>query len=170
MLTGFICLMSFLSLSAQTIDAEKSVVNFKATALMVNTVERSFTGMKGVVQFDENDLSGSSFDVCINPSSVNTENEKRDDHLKNEDFFEVSKYLEICFVSTSMEKTKSGFKTIGNLTMHGITKSIEIPFTFENNTLKGAIEIKRLAFNIGEDYGNFTASKQAEVEIICVLK
>ncbi len=161
---------AYASLSAQTIDTEKSMVNFTTTALMVSTVEGTFTGMKGDIQFDENDLSGSRFNVCINPSSLNTENQKRDDHLKNENFFEVEKYLEICFVSTSVEKTKSGFKTTGNLTMHGITKEIEIPFTFENNTFKGNVKIKRLNYGIGEDYSNFTASKEAEIEIICVLK
>jgi len=160
----------YVSLSAQRIDTEKSFVKFKTTALMVNSVNGTFTGMKGEIQFDVNDLSDSSFNVCVDPSSVNTENEKRDDHLKTEDFFEVSKYLEICFVSTSVEKTKSGFETIGNLTMHGITKEIKIPFTFENNTFKGELKIKRLKYGIGEDYGSFTASKEAEIDIICVLK
>ena len=162
--------ITYASLSAQSINAEKSVVKFKTTALMVDSVNGTFTGMKGEIQFDVNDLSGSSFNVCIDPSSVNTENQKRDDHLKNEDFFEVSKYLEICFVSTSIKKTKSGFETTGNLSMHGITKEIKIPFTFENNTFTGELKIKRLNYKIGEDYGSFTASKEAEIEIVCVLK
>jgi polyisoprenoid-binding protein YceI len=168
-----ILVLTFSSLSfisAQTIDAEKSVVNFKTTALMVNTVNGTFKGMNGEIQFDENNLSGSTFNVCIDPSSINTENQKRDNHLKSEDFFEIAKFLEICFVSTSIEKTKNGFKTTGNLTMHGITKEFEIPFTFENNTFTGSFKIKRLKYNIGEDYGNFTASKEAEIEIVCVLK
>ncbi len=163
-------LFALVTLSAQSIDTEKSVVNFTTTALLVNTVEGTFTGMKGDLKFDNNNLSASKFNVCIDASSINTDNEKRDNHLKSEDFFEVEKYLEICFVSSSIEKTNSGFKTTGNLTIHGVTKKIEIPFTFENNIFKGKLKIKRLDYNIGEDYGNFTASKEAELEIVCVLK
>ncbi len=170
--TMFVLLSFFLSsaLSAQSIDAEKSVIKFTTTALLVNTVEGTFKGMKGDLKFNVNNLSASRFNVCIDASSLNTENEKRDNHLKNKEFFEVEKYPEICFVSTSVEKTDSGFKTTGNLTMHGITKEIEIPFTFTNKTFTGKLEIKRLDYKIGEEYSNFTASKEAELEIICVLK
>ena len=166
----FLTFSIFTSLSAQSIDIEKSVVNFTTTALLVNTVEGTFRGMKGDVKFDVKNLSSSNFDVCIDASSLNSDNEKRDNHLKNKDFFEVEKYPEICFVSTSIEKTESGFKTTGNLTMHGVTKQIEIPFSFSNKTFTGKLKIKRLDFNIGEEYSNFTASKEAELEIICVLK
>jgi polyisoprenoid-binding protein YceI len=166
----FLTFSIFTTLSAQSIDTKKSVVNFTTTALLVNTVEGTFSGMKGDLKFNAKNLSASKFDVCVDASSLNTENEKRDNHLKNKDFFEVEKYPKICFVSTSIERTESGFKTTGNLTMHGVTKQIEIPFTFDNNTFTGKLEINRLDFNIGGDYSNFTASKEAELEIICVLK
>ena len=165
---------SFLIISnlidGQTIDTEKSVVTFKAVALKVNTVNGTFKGMNGEVNFDQNDLGNASFNVCIDPSTVYTENNKRDDHLRSEDFFFVETFPQICFTSTSVVKTKSGFKTIGNLTMRGVTKEVEIPFTFENNTFKGDIKLKRLDYEIGQDYGGFTASKEAKIEIVCVLK
>ncbi len=162
------CSSSFLP--AQTIDGEKSVVNFTAVALKVNKVNGTFKGMKGEINFNENNLENSAFSVCIDPSTVNTKNQKRDDHLRSEDFFFIKNFPEICFVSTSIEKTKNGFKTTGNLALHGITKEIEIPFTFKNKTFTGNIKIKRLDYGIGVDYGSFTASKEAKIEIVCVLK
>ena len=80
----FICLCFAFS---PKIDAEKSVVNFKATALMVNSVHGTIKGMNGEINFDENNLAESSFNVCIDPATINTEIQKRDDHLKSEDFF-----------------------------------------------------------------------------------
>ena len=113
-LVVFSCLIFLNLIEGQTIDTEKSVVNFKTTALMVNTVRGTFKGMNGDIQFDENNLSDSKFKVCIDPASVNTDNQKRDDHLKSDDFFGIENYLEICFESTSIKKTKDGFETTGN--------------------------------------------------------
>jgi len=60
--------------------------------MKIRTVKGSFAGMKGEIRFDEKDLANSSFKVNIDAATVNTENEKRDDHLRNEDFFDVEVY------------------------------------------------------------------------------
>lgn len=88
--------------NAQTINSKKSIVKFSIRNMKLNTVNGTFTGMKGNVVFDENNLENSSFDVSIPTETVNTENKKRDAHLKNADFFYVEKYPEIQFVSTTI--------------------------------------------------------------------
>src|SRR5690606_21565307 len=124
--------LSFCSLStvwAQTIDASKSYVSFSISKLVVNTVEGQFTGMNGKVKFNESNPLKSSFDVCVDASSVKTDSEKRDKHLKTEDFFHVAKYPNICFKSKKVVKTDAGYSVEGSLTMIGVTKNVSIPFT-----------------------------------------
>ena len=163
-------LLTVLTVNAQNINTEKSIVKFNISNMKVNTVNGTFTGMKGEVVFNENDLKNSSFDVSIATNTVNTENEKRDAHLKNADFFEVEKYPEIRFVSNSIYKTPEGYKTSGNLTLHGIKKPIEITLTYQNNTFQGKITINRLDYKLGEGTNSFMVGKEVNIEIICSLE
>ncbi len=163
----FLVLIVFTPAQAQTIDAQASKVNFHITGGGLFKVKGTFTGMKGDFNFNADALSTSSFDICIDAATVNTKNKKRDAHLREPDFFDVEKYPNICFVSSSVSKTTDGYITKGELTMHGVTKTVEIPFTFKNNTFTGNLEIKRLDYNIGEDYGSIRVGKEATLVIIC---
>ena len=155
---------------AQSINTSKSLVSFEISNMKWKTVEGTFSGMKGDLKFQENDLTNSSFNVCIDAKSVNTENEKRDEHLRTEDFFDVVKYSTICFESTSIVKTSSGFKAIGKLTMHGVTQVEEIEFTYANSAFTGNLEIKRYDYKVGEDTGEFMVGNEVELTIVCVAK
>lgn len=157
-------------LRAQTIDGNKSKVNFTISNMEVKTVEGSFTGMTGEVAFNSENLKSSSFKVCIDAATINTGIEKRDNHLRSADFFEVSKYPQICFTSKSISKTKDGYEVTGILTIHGVSKKVVIPFTFNNNTFTGKINVNRRDYKIGESTNNFMVGEMAEVEIICVIK
>lgn len=167
----FALFSNVLTLEAQTkINTEKSNVTFELSNLKFNTVEGSFAGMKGEITFDKNDLSVCDFNVCIDASTVDTKNSKRDEHLRKEDFFDVEKYPTICFESKSVSKTDSGFSTKGELTMHGSTREVEIPFTFDGTTFKGQLTLNRLDYKIGESYGSFMVGKKVELEIVCVVE
>jgi len=125
---GIICLAVLLisiGMQGQTINTEQSKVKFEATNMKWMTVEGTFTGMKGEINFSADDPSGGSFNVCVESATVNTENDARDKHLKNEDFFEVETYPEICFRSTSISATSKGYTTTGQLTMHGVTQDVQ---------------------------------------------
>ncbi len=163
-------LFSVFALNAQTIDARTSIVNFEISNMGLKTVEGTFSGMQGSIQFDADNLSASSFKVCINPATVDTENEKRDAHLKNEDFFDVEKYPEICFESTSIVKTNKGYMAIGKLTMHGVTRDVQIPFTYNNKTFTGKLTVNRFDYKIGEGTNTFMVGEDAKLEIICKLR
>ena len=159
--------LASIQMNAQRIVTDKSEVNFNISAGAIFSVDGTFTGMQGDFNFDETDIQNSNFDICINSKSIDTDNAKRDKHLKSDDFFSVETYPSICFKSVSVSKTKTGFETSGNLTLHGITKLVTIPFTFKNNTFQGEFEINRFDYNIGEDYGTFRVGETATVSIIC---
>src|SRR5690606_41757519 len=90
--------------------------------------------------------------------------------FRSDNFFAVETYATICFKSVSVSKTNNGYSTTGELSIHGVTKTVTIPFTFKNNTFIGTIEIPRLEYKIGEDYGSFRVGKTASVTITCVVK
>lgn len=166
----FTLLFATIMANAQAINSAKSMVKFSIDNMKVNTVNGTFSGMKGAIVFNENDLENSSFNVSVDAKTVNTENEKRDTHLKNEDFFNVDIYPEIRFLSTSIIKTPKGYKTTGNLTLHGVTKPIEIILTYQNKTFKGQLTINRLDYKLGESTNSFMVGKETEIEIICSIE
>lgn len=155
--------------NAQTIDKKSSVVNFKIKAMGMMNVEGTFTGFSGDVKFDSKNLSSSSIDVCINASSVNTGNTQRDNHIRSADFIDSEKYGKICFTSSSIKADGNNYIAEGKLTLHGVTKTVKIPLTYQNNTLKGTLEVKRLDYKVGESYGTFRAGEIIYLDINCVL-
>jgi polyisoprenoid-binding protein YceI len=96
-------------------------------------VKGEFSKMSGKVQLDDADLSKSSVEVTIETASVDTRDEKRDNHLKSADFFDAAKVPAITFKSTKVVAGKDGALTItGDLTMRGVTK----PVTLEGSITK----------------------------------
>ncbi|GGG42334.1 YceI family protein [Bizionia arctica] len=153
----------------QTIDKKASHVSFKISNLGLNTVKGTFQNMTGTFNFNPNNLENSNFDICIEATTINTGNNKRDEHLKSADFFNVEKYLEICFKSTSVIKHDNHYLTKGNLTILGVTKMVEIPFEFANNIFTGTFELERLDYGIGEDTGTFMVGSTAKITITSVV-
>ena len=155
---------------AQTIDATKSYVAFSISKLDVNTVEGQFTGMTGKVKFNESNPLKSSFDVCVDASTVKTDSEKRDKHLKTEDFFHVTKFPNICFKSKKVVKTDAGYSVEGSLTMIGVTKNVSIPFSYANKTLTGNFIVKRGDFNLAPSKGALQIGEEVTLKIVCTLQ
>jgi polyisoprenoid-binding protein YceI len=110
-------------------DLPHSYVGFSVRHLVISNVKGNFTDFSGHVMFDEDDITKSSVEVSIKMASVDTDNEKRDGHLKSADFFNVEKYPAMTFKSKKIEKAENGYVMHGELTMLGVTK--EIPVHFE---------------------------------------
>ncbi len=163
---AFITLHSY----AQQIDSEAYEVNFRIGNMRINTVSGTFSGMQGVVKFDPQDLTASTFSVCIDAASVNTGNNRRDKHLREEEYFDVERHPNICYVSDIISKTDEGFITRGKLTMKGITRIVTIPFVKENNTLRGTLSLNRLDYNVGDGVSTFLVSNPVELEIIYFIQ
>jgi polyisoprenoid-binding protein YceI len=115
------------------IDPNHSTAGFTVTHLMVSTVPGSFGKMTGLVTYDGKDVSTIAADVTIDATSINTNNERRDTHLKSPDFFEVAKYPTLTFKSKKVVPAGAGkFQLVGDLTMRGVTK--EVTFDVEGPT------------------------------------
>ena len=165
-----LCFVANLSnIQAQTINTDKSEVKFHITGGGVFKVKGTFTGMAGDFNLNANELESSGFNICIDAASINTKNKKRDAHLRNADFFDVEIYPKVCFESSSASKTDAGYITTGNLTIHGVTKEVTIPFTFEKNTFTGEIVVNRFDYDLGKDFGTMRVGTEATITIICVV-
>jgi polyisoprenoid-binding protein YceI len=107
-----------------------------------------FTGLKGTISFDPNDLAGSKFDATIDVATINTGNGMKNTHAKSEKWFDADKYPTIQFTSSAITKAATGFEAKGTLNMHGVQKEIVVPFTFENNVFKASFTVNRMDYNI----------------------
>jgi polyisoprenoid-binding protein YceI len=122
-------LVSSLPASAQnaawTLDSSHSSAQFSVRHMMVSNVRGEFTKVTGTGQWNGKDFATASVDVTIDAASINTHDPKRDGHLKTADFFDVEKFPTITFKSTKVEQVSAGkVRMTGNLTMHGVTKSV----------------------------------------------
>ena len=87
------------------IDPAHSGVLFKVRHMMISNVRGEFQRVSGTLDLNEEDHNISSLDVIIDAASINTHEEKRDEHLKSPDFLDVAKYPQIIFKSTKIAPT-----------------------------------------------------------------
>lgn len=134
-----------LALSAQTtkweIDKAHTKITFAVTHMMITEVMGTFAKYSGEFLSDQPDFSDAKISFSIDPGSVNTDEQKRDAHLKSPDFFNVEKFPEFTFKGTSFISLGKGlYKLTGDLTMLGVSKPV-------------TLEVKN-AGTIKDPYGN----------------
>ena len=113
------------STSSWEIDPAHSSIQFGVRHLMISTVRGTFPKFTATVVGDEKEPTRSILEASIDAASIDTGDAKRDDHLRNPDFFDVAKYPSITFKSTKVEAAgERRFKVHGDLTMHGVTKPV----------------------------------------------
>jgi polyisoprenoid-binding protein YceI len=117
-----------------------------------------FGGLKGSINFDPNDLATSKFDATIDVATINTGNGMKNTHAKSEKWFDADKYPTIQFTSSAITKAAAGYEAKGILTMHGVQKEVVIPFTFDDNIVKGSLVVNRLDYNINTAEPNHGSS------------
>ena len=113
-----------------TIDASHSLAEFSVRHMMVSTTRGQFQNISGTLTLDENDLTKSSVEATIDVKSLTTRDEKRDGHLLSPDFFDVEKFPTITFKSTSVTKSGDDYVVTGDLTIHGVTRSVDLKTEF----------------------------------------
>jgi len=163
---------------AYTIDPVHSTIEFKIRHLMVSDVKGTFDRFTGVIQLDAGNIEASSVEVTIETASINTRNERRDGDLRSANFFEAEKYPTITFKSKKVAKHGDAWVAVGDLTMHGVTREIELPFTLTGpvamgeNSLIGvssSAELNRKDFGINWnqtlDSGGVAASDVVRFEL-----
>ena len=122
---GLALLVSSLFAEAFTLDEGHSKVAFSVTHMMISSVEGSFKEYSATIDFDAQKSTFNTLSATIAAKSINTENEKRDAHLRDPDFFDVAKYPNITFVMDRYEpKSKTEGKMYGKLTMLSTTKDV----------------------------------------------
>ena len=141
-----------------TADTSKAKIMFSVKGPF-GTVHGNFSGLKTTIQFNEHDLALSSFSASIEATTVSTGIGLRNSDLrKKEEWLNAVKYPLISFHSKKIEKRATGYSALGDLTLKGITKPIEIPFTFSTDRatgiFKGQFTIKRQDYNLGKTGGS----------------
>lgn len=105
------------------LDTSHSSIDFKVKHMAISTVRGNFKTFSGTIHTNNGELS--NIETTIDVSSVSTNDEKRDGHLKSPDFFDVANAPSITFKSTKIEKVSDGqYRVTGDLTMRGVTKSV----------------------------------------------
>ncbi len=113
-----------------SIDKAHSRIGFGIIHLGINEVDGSFTSFEGKISNAKPDFNGAEIEFSAETNSINTGVEARDKHLKSPDFFDAEKNPKVSFKSTSFKKEKGKtYKMTGNLTMHGVTKSVTLTAT-----------------------------------------
>lgn len=124
---AFILKSTLQAQSYKPVDAD-SKVTFVIKNMGVD-VEGSFKGLKGVIHINPADWSKSSFDVTVDVNTIDTKNSKRNNHLKQPDFFNAAQYPEIRIQSTRiLPKQGNIYYAEAMLTMHGISREIKFDF------------------------------------------
>lgn len=150
--------------STWTIDPAHSGVEFSVKHLGVSTVRGSFSGVTGAVIWDEKNVGASHVEATIDTRTVNTGQEKRDEHLKSPDFFDVNQYPTMTFKSTEVKRNGDGkLKIVGDLKLGGQTKPVTLDVDGPATPQKGmggkmvsgfsaTGTLKRSDFNFGQKY------------------
>lgn len=149
------------------IDRAHSGISFVVRHLGISRVSGSFNDFTGGLTFDEGAFEAGSVHVTIQTASVDTQNEKRDGHLRTADFFDAATYPTITFKSTSVEKAEGEgeYVLVGRLAIKDVEREVRIPFEFLGILMdermgtrvgfEGRLTIKREDFGVGWDNAQY---------------
>jgi polyisoprenoid-binding protein YceI len=153
-------------------DKTHSNLKFAITHLLVSEVEGSFKNFEAKITASKEDFSDAVVEFTADVNSIDTENEQRDEHLKNADFFDAGKYPSFTFKSKSFKKVADKkYEVKGDLTLHGVTKEVVLQATHrgtvEHPMMKKQVAgfkvsgtINRKEFGIGANYANAMLSEE----------
>lgn len=167
--------VSSLFAGSYAVDKAHSNMGFKVKHLMISNVKGTFGDFKGKFEYDEKSKKITSLNGEIQVASINTDNEKRDAHLKEEEIFDAAKYPTITFKMTKMDEDS----VYGDFTLKGVTKNIKLSYEHGGTivdmqgkervgfSLEG--KIKRadygLTYNSVLEAGGFAIGEEVKLEI-----
>lgn len=161
------------------VDKVHTNVLFSVSHLVVSDVEGKFKSFDGSLESDKPDFSDANISFTVDVSSISTDNDMRDNHLKSDDFFNAAKFPQIKFVSTSFQPTGSNkYKLSGNLTIRDVTKPVVFDVTFggianamggTHSGFKAKTTINRFDYNLKWDKtteaGGLIVGKDVDITI-----
>ena len=159
------------SAMAQTtwsIDKAHSKIGFSVPHMAISEVEGNFKDFDASVVTNAADFNGADVSFTAKTASIDTDNERRDNHLKSPDFFDAEKNPELSFKG-KLVKQGGKYKLKGDLTMHGVTKPVEFDVTYGGtmNTGKGEKAGFKIAGKVNrQDYGLTWSNKTPTGELV----
>ena len=159
-----------------TMDKAHSRLRFNVTHLMVSDVEGKFKNFDISVNASKDDFTDAVIEVSADINSINTDNDYRDGDLKGPGFFDAAKFPTLNFKSTSFTKVDAkNYKLKGNLTIHGVTKPVELDVVYngtsQNPMNKKTVagfrirgKIKRKDFGVGADFSTMVVSDEVDID------
>ncbi|MBX0291329.1 YceI family protein [Hymenobacter sp. HSC-4F20] len=113
------------------IDPTHSEVQFKIKHLVISTVTGSFKKFEGQAVTENDSFENARITFALDVNSIDTNQEQRDEHLRNNDFFDAATYPQITFTSTSLTaKGDAEYKLTGNMTIKNVTKPVTLDVEF----------------------------------------
>ncbi len=179
LVTGILALAAQLA-AAQTstwaIDPAHSEVDFAVRHMSVSNVHGRFGGIQGNIVLNEADATKSTVSVTIDVNTLDTGVTARDSDVKGAGFFDVAKFPTATFSSTSVTKSGNHLKVNGNLTLHGVTRPVELDVDGPSATVPGmdhkphsgysaATTINRKDFGVGPNYAAAVVSDEIKLTI-----
>src|SRR3569833_1548079 len=134
------------------LDAAHSAARFSVRHMMISRVHGEFTGLSGTLEVDPATPATGKVSGEIDAASVTTHQPDRDNHLKGADFFDAEKYQKITFVSTSASPDGEEGTLTGDLTMHGVTKSV-------------TLQVEGATVEVKDPWGNYRLGYTAKTKI-----
>lgn len=126
-----ILLFLFISINfAQTswnLDNSHSKLGFSVTHMLITEVDGKFNDFSGSITSNDDSFEGAKIEFSAKIASIDTDNEKRDQHLEGDDFFNAEKFPELKFVGKTLTKVEGKkYKLVGDLTMRGVIREVEL--------------------------------------------
>ncbi|HNP18496.1 MAG TPA: YceI family protein [Fulvivirga sp.] len=163
------------------LDKAHSRIGFNVSHLVISEVNGKFDDFDAKVTSKTEDFTGATVEFTAKVSSINTNNEQRDTHLKSADFFDAEKFPEVKFTGT-IQKNGGKYELVGKFTMKDVTKDVRFPVKY-NGTVKDPWGNIKSGFKVTgtvnrKEYGlKWSALTEAggavagdEVEIICNIE
>lgn len=156
-------------------DAAHSRIGFSIIHMGINDISGNFDKSNVMIDGDINALQNAKINFNAEAASINTQVEKRDEHLRNADFFDAATYPKIAFSSTSIKPAKKNYYEMkGNLLMHGVTKPVTLVLVYRGSSknmsgktvhgLQVLGTLKRSDFGIGGKFPEAVLSDNVRIK------
>jgi polyisoprenoid-binding protein YceI len=130
------------------VDPVHSSVSFKILHAGISYIHGRFDDVSGTFVIDKDDPAKSSFALSIKTETVNTNNAKRDEHLRTPDYFNVKQFPTMTFQSTSVKAVPGGYEAAGDLTLHGVKKPATVVLKGGDKTVEFPKGMMRIGFTV----------------------
>lgn len=117
------------------IDKSHSKIGFTVTHLLITEVDGHFKDFDAKVTTNRDDFENAKIEFTAKTASIFTDNERRDEHLRSDDFFNSEKFPEMKFVSKSFKKVgRNKYRLVGDLTIRDVTRQVTLDVTYNGTT------------------------------------